>query len=176
MNTARTSQVLPQEFAQESIQDFAQGLAQEFAQPVYIVIGHNYETGESEIADTGHVSEALAQAWLEDAWDPDCWPYDESACTIQKITYNPQAKPDRLRHPSISLMDLHTPTVKLIYRDAGTTVVREFWIPNNGGYVYEGTNQVCDGLTRRGPTLSAENGSDLLRVIRHEWKVLKESL
>jgi hypothetical protein len=55
-----------------------------------------------------------------------------------------------------------------------------FWIPTNGGYVREGENhtaddkQVCERLNGRGNTLTAEDGDDLLRTIRREWKAYRE--
>lgn len=45
-----------------------------------------------------------------------------------------------------------------------------------GGYVRQGADhsannpQVCEGLGGRGVTLKAEDGDDLLRVIRSEWR------
>lgn len=59
----------------------------------------------------------------------------------------------------------------------GDTVIRQFWVPANGGYVREvddqhpGTlgQQVCVGLADRGPTLAAESAT-LIDVIRSEYR------
>lgn len=54
-----------------------------------------------------------------------------------------------------------------------------FWVPRSGGYIREGAThsasdqQVCAGLSDRGPTLDARDGDDLLRVIRREWKTYR---
>lgn len=81
-----------------------------------------------------------------------------------------------------------TKRAKFEVRDFGRCVVltqpngrvREFHIPHTTsgtGYVREGSNmgqQVCDGLFRRGDTLTASD-KNLLEVIRREWRVYKRS-
>ena len=68
-------------------------------------------------------------------------------------------------------------TVSLSYDDemTGERVTREFWIPRNDGtkYVREGDTQVCEGLSSRGNTLSVREASELLPLIRAEWKAAK---
>lgn len=55
-----------------------------------------------------------------------------------------------------------------------------FWVPTFGGYVRKGERhtaddkQVCVGLSTRGNTLTAEDGDDLLRVIRTEWAAYRK--
>lgn len=51
---------------------------------------------------------------------------------------------------------------------------RIFWVPSCGGYVHEGVGhaedrQACAGLGIRGGTLRAEDGDDLLALVRKEW-------
>ena len=58
-------------------------------------------------------------------------------------------------------------------------MTRVFWIPACGGYVREGEHhtaddrQVCNGLERKGNTLRADNGDELLSIIRREWQVYR---
>jgi hypothetical protein len=64
---------------------------------------------------------------------------------------------------------------------SGEAVMRVFWAPRCGGYVREGAQhlptdpQVCVGLGRLGPTLTATDGDDLLRVIRREWAAYRRA-
>jgi hypothetical protein len=61
-------------------------------------------------------------------------------------------------------------------------VTREFWVPQNGGYVHEITSerpgtlgqQVCDGLCNRGSTLSASR-QGLLHCIRREYRSMRRA-
>lgn len=70
-------------------------------------------------------------------------------------------------------------TLKAIdpWTDEPTT--RVFWIPRGGGYVREGEHhtaddrQVCNGLERKGNTLRADDGDELLSIIRSEWQVCR---
>lgn len=52
----------------------------------------------------------------------------------------------------------------------GDRVTREFHCPHNGGYVREGGSQVCERLGAMGTTLYASDESDLLPLIRREWR------
>lgn len=62
---------------------------------------------------------------------------------------------------------------------ADEPITRVFWIPTSGGYVREGDRhiaddrQVCNGLDRKGSTLMADDGDELLSIIRTEWKVCR---
>jgi hypothetical protein len=66
-------------------------------------------------------------------------------------------------------------TVQAIDPLSGEAVTWTYWVSRCGGYVREGAQhtaddpQVCAGLGSRGPTLTATDGDDLLRVIRREW-------
>jgi hypothetical protein len=70
-------------------------------------------------------------------------------------------------------------TLRAIDPFTGEATTRVFWITHSGGYVREGERhnaddrQVCNGLGHRGPTLTAQDGDDLLRTIRVEWKAYK---
>lgn len=73
--------------------------------------------------------------------------------------------------------------VVLRYVDAllGEKVVIRFWAPPGGGYVRQVTrdrpgalgDQVCIGLSRRGPTLVVASRDQLLPLIRREWRRLR---
>jgi hypothetical protein len=58
-------------------------------------------------------------------------------------------------------------------------VTREFMCPATGGYVRELVNgewrQVCYGLSMMGSTLSASSGSDLLGIIRNEYRAMRRN-
>jgi hypothetical protein len=64
---------------------------------------------------------------------------------------------------------------------SGERVSRLFWVPTGGGYVREGAlhnssdPQVCAGLSRKGNCLFADDGDDLLRVIRREWRAYRRA-
>lgn len=59
---------------------------------------------------------------------------------------------------------------------SGEEVCWVFWIPTSGGYVRKGERhspddrQVCAGLSSVGSTLTADDGDELLALIRTEWK------
>lgn len=70
--------------------------------------------------------------------------------------------------------------VVLSYDDfiTGDRHTRTFFCPSGGGYVreedsYRNNPQVCDGLSRRGPTLMASSDADLIRVIRREYRRMR---
>lgn len=52
----------------------------------------------------------------------------------------------------------------------GERVTREFHCPRNGGYVREGDKQVCGELSSMGYTLRVDDETELLPLIRREWR------
>lgn len=64
---------------------------------------------------------------------------------------------------------------------SGDPVTWVFWVPTRGGHVRRGDAhspddpQVCNGLANRGPTLTASDGNDLLRLIRQEWQAYRRA-
>ena len=72
-------------------------------------------------------------------------------------------------------------TIRAIDPTTGEAINWVFWTPTNGGYVRKGANhsaddkQVCAGLDTRGVTLAADNGDDLLAVIRREWAAYRKA-
>lgn len=64
-------------------------------------------------------------------------------------------------------------TVEMITDDpfgGETPIAREFRVPMSGGYVREGSQQVCEGLARLGLTLSVNEPEELLQLIRREHR------
>ena len=52
----------------------------------------------------------------------------------------------------------------------GDRITEEFHCPRNGGYVRSGQSQVCENLASRGNTLYVGDESELLPLIRREWR------
>ncbi len=52
----------------------------------------------------------------------------------------------------------------------GERIEREFSVPRNGEDVREFDKQVCEYLANMGPALCVNDQSDLLPVIRCEWR------
>ena len=66
-------------------------------------------------------------------------------------------------------------TVKIVYTNIwGDIVSRTFWVPAAGGYVREGSHQVCRKLSTRGDTLMSTRDS-LLADIRREYRAMRRS-
>jgi hypothetical protein len=82
---------------------------------------------------------------------------------------------------TIRLTAANEVTLRAVDPVTGEAVTRVFWVPSCGGYVREGERhlptdpQVCAGLSRRGSTLTATDGDDLLRVIRREWAAYRRA-
>jgi hypothetical protein len=82
---------------------------------------------------------------------------------------------------TIRLTGTNEVTLRAVDSVTGEAVTRVFWVPSCSGYVREGARhlptdqQVCAGLSRRGSTLTATDGDDLLRVIRREWAAYRRT-
>jgi hypothetical protein len=64
--------------------------------------------------------------------------------------------------------------VTVVYADfLGREITRTFTCPENGGWVREGSNQVCQCLSARGETLTASSRAALLAVIRSEYRRMR---
>jgi hypothetical protein len=82
---------------------------------------------------------------------------------------------------TIRKTDTNEVTLNAVDPLTGEAVSRTYWVPRCGGYVREGAlhlptdPQVCAGLGRRGNTLTATDGDDLLRTIRREWAAYRRA-
>jgi hypothetical protein len=67
-----------------------------------------------------------------------------------------------------------TGNVTISYIDIfGERVTREFTCPVAGGYVREGDRQVCERLSNMGNTLRCGQRSDLINLIRREYRAMR---
>jgi hypothetical protein len=66
-------------------------------------------------------------------------------------------------------------TVTIAYTNIwGDRISRTFWVPATGGYVREGSQQVCRKLSTRGDTLMSTRAT-LLDDIRREYRAMRRS-
>ena len=71
-----------------------------------------------------------------------------------------------------TILATHSNYVEMSYDHplTGDRITRTFHCPRNGGYVREGDKQVCAYLSSMGYTLRVDDETELLPLIRREWR------